>query len=297
MDFYISWSHSDAIFCDYYEECCMLISAIPDNKYGVKKFQRKPKKLIIDSGALFYSKNPEKFKLRDILDIQKFIIDSAPRDIPIKLVHLDEPLLNKNTLSEKFCSVEKTLFNAYEYVDLISKSNLPENVELMGVIQGFDIPSTIYCIHELRKLGFNSFGLGSMLARSPLEQIHYMKSVTEIVGSHKLHIFGVTGIQQIKEMAKLKIASFDSSRPTMVAAFHQIFYSNPFRTYLISDSNVKKVQERIIKPLECSCPICKIKPEDIINISHRHFMKLRSIHNYYHLSKTIDEIKCNEGVV
>ncbi|MDR6123508.1 7-cyano-7-deazaguanine tRNA-ribosyltransferase [Bacillus sp. SLBN-46] len=297
MDFYISWSHSDAIFCDYFDECCMLISAVPDNKYGVKKFKKKPQKLIIDSGALFYSKNPGKYKLKDILEIQKFIIDSAPPDIPIKLVHLDEPLLNKNTLSEKFSSVEKTLFNAYEYLNLMNKSNLPKNVSLMGVIQGYDMPSTKYCIFELKKMGFENLGLGSMLARSPLEQVRYMKSVTEIVGPENLHIFGVTGIEQIKEMAKLNILSFDSSRPTMVAAFHQIFYSNPFRTYVISESNVKRRNLVISKPLYCQCPVCMKEPQDILNISHRYYMKLRSIHNYYHLAKTIEDIKISEGVL
>jgi 7-cyano-7-deazaguanine tRNA-ribosyltransferase len=297
MDFYISWSHSDAIFCDYFNECCMLISAVPDNKYGIKKFKRKPKKLIIDSGALFYSKKPGQYKLRDVLEIQKNIIDSASPDIPIQLVHLDEPLLNKKTLSEKFSSVEKTLFNAFEYLSLMNETNLPKNVTLMGVIQGFDMPSTIYCIHELKKMGYENFGLGSMLARSPLEQVHYMKSVVEIVGSENLHIFGVTGIQQIKEMAKMNICSFDSSRPTMVAAFQQIFYSNPFRTYIISQSKVKRKGKMISTPLPCLCPICLTEPENIMNTTHRHFMKLRSIHNYYHLAKTINEIKISEGVL
>jgi 7-cyano-7-deazaguanine tRNA-ribosyltransferase len=291
VDFYISWSHSDAVFCDYYDECCMLISAVPENKNGIKKFNRKPKKLIIDSGALYYSKNPGKYKLKDILDIQKFIIDSTPSDIPIQLVHLDEPLLNKVTLSEKFSSIEKTIFNAYEYLNLIDQSRLPSNVTLMGVIQGYDMPSTKYCLHELRRIGYKNFGLGSMLARNSEEQIQYMRFVSEIVGSDNLHIFGVTGIQQINEMARLKITSFDSSRPTMVAAFHQIIYSSPFRIYLISHSEVKRSQQRISKPLFCECPICIKKPDDILNTSHRDYMKLRSVHNYYHLSKTIDEIK------
>lgn len=297
MDFYISWSHSDAIFCDYFPNCCMLISSIPDNKYSVKKFKKNPKKLIIDSGALFYSKNPGKYKLRDILETQLYILESSPKEIPIQLVHLDEPLLNKQTLSDKYSSVEKTLFNAYEYIHLIKQYNLPSNVTLMGVIQGFDLPSITYSIHELKKMGYTFFGVGSMLARSPSEQILYMKFVTDIIGPKNVHIFGVTGINQMVEMAKLNIASFDSSRPTMVAAFHQVMYSDPFRTYLISESNVNRTQERIATPLECNCPACKENPKDILNISHRKFMKLRSIHNYYHLSKTIDYIKNSEGVL
>lgn len=296
MDFYVSWSHSDAVFCDYFDNCNVLISAVPDNKNGVKKFQKKPQKIIIDSGALFYSKFQGRYRLKNILDTQKYIIESSPPNVPIKLVHLDEPLLNKNTLPEKFNAVEKTIFNAYEYANLISNLKLPNSISLMGVIQGYDMASTEYCIHELKRLGYSNFGLGSMLARSPSEQIRYMKFVAEIVGPDNLHIFGVTGIQQIREMAKLKISSFDSSRPTMVAAFHQVFYSEPFRTYLIAESNVTKVIERLEKPLKCECPVCINTPEDILNISHRKYMKLRSVHNYYHLVKTINDIKKTEGV-
>jgi 7-cyano-7-deazaguanine tRNA-ribosyltransferase len=275
----------------------MLISAVPDNKQGVKKFRGKPKKLIIDSGALYYSRNQGKHKLQEILETQLYIIDSAPNDIPIQLVHLDEPLLNRLTLSDKYSAVERTLFNAYEYVSLLKEYKLPQNVVLMGVIQGFDMPSISYSIHELKKIGYKRFGLGSMLARSPSEQIEYMKYVTDIVGADNLHVFGVTGIPQMKAMAKLKINSFDSSRPTMVAAYHQVFYSNPFRTYLISESNVTKKQPRIHEPLECFCPVCRSNPYDILKITHRDYMKLRSIHNYYHLDKTITEIRETLGVV
>jgi 7-cyano-7-deazaguanine tRNA-ribosyltransferase len=296
MDFYISWSHSDAIFSDYFNDCSMLISAIPSNKNFTKKFNTLPSKLIFDCGALFYARNPGKFKLENVLDIQLSMVETVPSSIPITLVHLDEPLLHKNTLSEKYSSVERTIFNAYEYINLIQQKNYPNNVSLMGVIQGYDISSTLYCIHELRKLGYKKFGLGSMLSRGVNEQIGYINEVSKEVGPENLHVFGVTGVKQIKEMSKLKIASFDSSRPTMVAAYHQVFYSNPFRTLLISESKITKTQERIFKPLNCDCPVCKIQPKDILNLSHRKYTKIRSVHNYYHLVKTIKEIQMKEGV-
>ena len=78
LDFYISWSHSDAIFCNYFDGCHMLISAIPDNKNAFKKFESFPEKLIVDSGALYYAKQPSKSYLRNIFDLQRYIIDSAP---------------------------------------------------------------------------------------------------------------------------------------------------------------------------------------------------------------------------
>jgi 7-cyano-7-deazaguanine tRNA-ribosyltransferase len=296
MDFYISWSHSDAIFSDYFSDCCMLISAVPQNKNFIIKFDNLPSKLIFDSGALFYARNPGKYKLENVLDIQLGMVETVPSNIPITLVHLDEPLLHKNTLSEKYSSVERTIFNAYEYINLITKKKYPINVSLMGVIQGYDISSSIYCIHELRKLGYKKFGLGSMLSRGVTEQIKFISEVSKEVGPENLHVFGVTGIKQIQEMARLNIASFDSSRPTMVAAFHQVFYSNPFRTLLISESKVTKPQERIFTPLNCDCPVCKVNAEDILNLSHRKYTKIRSIHNYFHLVKTIDEIQMKKGV-
>lgn len=290
MDFYVSWSHSDAIFCDYFEECPMLISAIPDNKYAFKKFTKNPGKLIIDSGAFYYSREKAKRKLKEIFDIQKYMVDKAPKNIPIKLVHLDEPLVDKISLSEKYNSIEKTLFNAYEHMKLFQEQKFLNNVELMGVIQGFDFPSIQYSAHELRKMGYTSFGIGSLLKRNTKEQISIIKMASDLVGAANLHVFGVTGIPQIKAMAKLKISSFDSSRPTMVSAYHQIMYSNPFRIYLISSSNIQKTQMKIDKPLNCSCPICMNNPEDLLNIEHRSFTKKRAIHNYYHLVKTINEI-------
>jgi 7-cyano-7-deazaguanine tRNA-ribosyltransferase len=291
LDFYISWSHSDAIFSDYFDSCPMLVSAIPDNKHALKRFSNFPSKLIIDSGALYYSKNQRVKNLKEIMETQMFLIDSIPDTIPIKIVHLDEPLVQKHTLSEKYDSVERTLFNALEHMKLFSSLKSTENVSMIGVIQGYDFPSIQYSIHELKKMGYKNFGLGSLLNKSAKEQIKYIKYVTELVGPENLHIFGVTGIEQIKHMAKLKISSFDSSRPTMVAAFFQVFYSEPFRTFLISTSKINRSQRRIEKPLECNCPICIENPYEILNTSHRTYMKKRSVHNYYHLVKTIEKIK------
>ncbi|MEC1071405.1 queuine tRNA-ribosyltransferase [Priestia megaterium] len=296
MDFYISWSHSDAIFSHYFEDCPMLISAAPKNKHAFKRVDKYPNKLIIDSGALYYSKQKRNYNVKKIMDNQLSIIDSLPEDLPIKVVHLDEPLINKNSLSEKYESVERTLFNAYEHLRLFDMIKIPKNVSMIGVIQGYDFPSIQYSIHELKKMGYTHFGLGSLLNKSAKEQINYIRYASDIVGSENLHVFGVTGIEQIREMAKLKISSFDSSRPTMAAVFFQIMYSNPFRTYVISTSSVDRSQIRIVEPLDCECPVCLENPQDLLNMSHRKYTQKRSVHNYYHLLNTIHKIKLEEGL-
>lgn len=271
----------------------MLISSVPDNKFAFKRFRDMPSKLIIDSGALYYMRN--KSKLKDVFEIQKTIIHSSPSNIDIRVAHLDEPLLNKTDLSMKYGAIEKTLVNAYEHMDLFVKEGFSKNICLMGVIQGFNEASLQFSIHELKKIGYKQFGIGSLLGKSAFEQIKLINYVTSIVGAENLHVFGVTGIKQIKAMNRLNIGSFDSSRPTMVAVYHQLFYSNPFRTYLVSSSNVAKAMPKLDKPLDCDCPICIEQPEAIFNLSHRDFMKLRSIHNYYHFAKTVEFIKQKKG--
>lgn len=290
MDFYISWSHSDAIFCEYYADCPMLISAVPDNTKPLKKFKKLPSKLIVDSGALYYS-DQIGYRLKDIFYKQLDIVADAPPNLQIKMVHFDRPIKNNSTLSIQYESMERSLYNAYEYISLFQKEKLTNNISILGVIQGYDIPSIRYSTYELVKMGYTFFGIGSLVGKNIHQQLSFIKEVSSIVGPQNLHIFGVTGIPQIKSMIKLGIASIDSSRPTMAAAFFQVFYSDPFRSYFLSKSRVKDRNLKIESPLECDCPVCLSNAADILIPSPREFMKLRSVHNYYHLLKTINQIK------
>lgn len=293
MKFYISWSHSDPIFSDYFKGCPILVSAVPENKQSFKKFKNSPSELIVDSGAIYYS-TKRKVKLIEILNTQISMVECVSSNARVNFVHVDEPLFNRESLSDKYMALEKNLYNAFEYMNLFIKSNLPKNIKPIAVIQGYDIPSIKYTIFELKKMGYKKFGLGSLLNRRPVEQITFIRCASELVGPKNLHVFGVTGIPQLIQMATLNIYSFDSTRPTMTAVYHQLFYSKPFRTYLISDSKIDKTMTRIKKPLECGCPVCIDSPYDIFNLSHRNYTKLRAVHNYYHFSKTIEEIACGK---
>ncbi|TCP53886.1 tRNA-guanine family transglycosylase [Tumebacillus sp. BK434] len=291
MDFYVGWSHSDAMYSDYFPGCPMLISAVPDNIRPLRRFKIKPKKLILDSGAVFYASHPERARVKDIFSRQLEILQDGAADTEVRLVHVDEPMLNMKQLRDRYKAMEKTIFNAYEYMNLFSSAQLPQQITPVGVIQGFDLASIRYSVLELKKIGYINFGIGSLLARRPQEQIAFITYAAELVGADKLHVFGVTGLKQIQKMVELGIQSFDSTRPTMAAAFFQIFYSNPFRTYLIDQSNVNKKITRIDYTLPCDCPICLERPDDLLIPTPRDYMKLRSIHNYYHLKKTIQQFQ------
>lgn len=240
---------------------------------------------------MFYLRN-KKYTLRDVYQTQIEMLSSIITDsLLVKIVPLDEPLLNKRTLSEKYHAVEKTILHAYEYMDLFIKKSFSKNTQLIGVVQGYDKPSLQYSVYELKKMGYTSFAIGSLLNLPSYQQIEYIKFVADLVGACNLHVFGVTRLEAIKEMLKVKITSFDSSRPTMAAVYHQLFYSSPFRTYLVNNSKVEKTMPKLSKPLPCDCPVCQKNPNLLFQITHRKYTLLRSVHNYYHFNQTIESIK------
>jgi 7-cyano-7-deazaguanine tRNA-ribosyltransferase len=291
VDFYVSWSHSDALFTDYYPNCSVLISALPDNRLALKRFNNKPQKLMIDCGSVFYVKKNERPTLKEVFDIQLTLVEDCPSSSKVTLVHFDEPMLNKQNLSERYAAMERTLFNAYEYLKVYDRLSLPKNFSCMGVIQGFDRSSIRYAAHELKKLGYVKFGIGSLLGKGYTQQLQLINYATEVVGASNLHVFGVTGIPQMLSMVNMGIASFDSTRPTMAAAYYQVFYSQPFRTYFLATSRAKlSSKNRLSEPLPCECPVCEVSAKEILKPSPREYMKLRSLHNYYHLVKTFNEM-------
>jgi 7-cyano-7-deazaguanine tRNA-ribosyltransferase len=291
----VGWTHSDAIFQNFFVNCPMIISAIPKNISSFKRISNYPSKLIVDSGALYYLKHQDLFHLKEIFYRQIELIKHLPQTVPIKLAHIDRPMFNAKNLSEKYEVMEKTLLNAYEYLELFSGFPFKENIQPLGVIQGFDKPSIKYSIFELSKMGYKFFGIGSLLRKDPETQIEYIREVASLVNPESLHVFGVTGIPQIKRMVEMGVSSFDSTRPTKASIYFSVLYSDPFRVFYLQNSRVEKRGNRISDPLPCNCPICKKNPNDILIPAPRKFMKLRSIHNYYNLAKTIIDIQKEIG--
>lgn len=292
MEFYISWSHSDALFANTYQGCPTLVSATPENINPFRGYQTPPQKVIIDSGVLYYQKQVKHVSVLDVLHRQEQMVSELPSSTKIQFVQFDQTLLNKSRLTERVAALEKNLFLAYEYMNVFTRTSRKHNIIPMGVIQGYDAPSITYTIHELRKLGYSHFGIGSLLSRNSHDQISLIQHAIKEIGPNPLHVFGVTGLPQIKKMVQLGVASIDSSRPTMAAAYYQVFYSQPFRTFVLDKSRVtERKNQRIQTPLPCECPVCQVNPYDLLIPSPRHYMKLRSLHNYYHLLLTIQQEK------
>jgi 7-cyano-7-deazaguanine tRNA-ribosyltransferase len=298
MDFYISWSHSDPIYHYYFDRCNVLISPYGVNgNFNLGKWFKQPNKIIIDCGAYSYlNKSGKPANQTSIFKKQMRIIKGLNTSAII--CHLDHPINpNESKQSQVFLSIERTIGNAYEFNMLLEKNGLKEskNIKPLAAIQGCDSASLSYCAEELKRIGFRTFGLGS-LARlyNPNEILQRVKTVANIVGAENLHLFGFSRLDIIKELKALNLKSIDSSRPMKAAIHNSVFYSAPFRTYGISGSKNEASFGKVLhKPLPCFCPACLENPNMLLQSGHNRATKARAIHNYHHLVKqfTVAQLK------
>lgn len=290
-EFYMSWARSDPLYQNYFPDCQLLISPQSvRHSWGAASFKRQPAKLIIDSGAYWYIKNnrnppPPK----EIFYRQVKMAEGS--NCPTTICHFDMPLSPKETqIDNNYRRIESTIGNAYEFMELFTRVNFPSNVESLGVIQGYDTTSVKFCAQELCRMGFSRFGLGSLASLyRPEEIISRVKAAMEVVGTN-LHIFGISNIKLMLRLARLGINSFDSSRPMKAAIYNTVFYSSPFRIFIVERAKNKIKHAPVLQDLlPCSCPVCKDNPSALMVTGRKKYHNIRAIHNYYHLLREIQE--------
>ena len=122
-----------------------------------------------------------------------------------------------------------TVDNAREMYDLwASNNNYLSNLRIIGVAQGWDVPSYRRSVHELLKIGYDYIGIGG-LARAPTGQIGKVGSTKTVYNvmrgvsyevkkwceTHKskldVHIFGFARPRLITQLQKMGVSSFDSA--------------------------------------------------------------------------------------
>lgn len=295
MDFFVSWSHSDPIYCNYFESCNMLISTSGvSSTFNLGTWHNHPKRLIVDSGAFYYLNSSASPETQTSIFLKQVSIIRGVKAETI-LCHLDNPINPKaSDQVSTFLSVEKTLGNAYEFLKLFQSYNWGEYdlVKPLAVIQGVDKSSIKFCATELRDMGYKLFGLGSLAALyNPPEILRRIETSVDVVGGDNLHIFGISRFDIIKQLKKMKVRSLDSSRPIKAAIHNAVFYSNPFRVYGIKGTkNENCYTRKISKALPCPCPICQNRHNLLLKTGNNKTTKARAVHNYYHLVKQIESI-------
>jgi tRNA-guanine family transglycosylase len=294
MRFYVSWYPGDPWYPLYDDDCAMLISiASVSRDWTLGNFPKPPRYLMLDSGGYRYAIAPrERPKPREVFERQLRIIEGY--EVETVLCTLDYPILDPSMSSnEKDRCISQTIAYSYEFKYLMNQYQLPDHVEGMAVIQGYDVSSLSRCVHELQTVSFTRYGLGSL---APLkhhrEILARVEAVMEIVGPY-LHVFGVGAIRTLRALHDLDVCSVDSARPAKAAMYNQIFYSQPFRRFAIEKSQDKvgaamPSHRRLSKPLPCECPACGGEANPgVLKFGNRKYIALRTLHNYWHLKRAL----------
>jgi len=293
MRFYSAWYQGDPIYSAYDDDCAMLISVTSVSKsWQLNRLKHLPNHLIIDSGGFRYATTDHKPPTpRDVFHRQEHIIKNIIQ--PVTLCALDYPSIGKSLSSlEKDRLLSKTLANAYEFKILTEKSVFRTRIQQLAIIQGYDFETTVRCAYELKNIGFDRYGIGSLaMLYDPKEILKRVEAVVEIVG-RGVHVFGVSGLELIAKLQEMGVTSIDSTTPITNAKYNTLLYSKPYRKYIISTSksatDKSRTEPRITMPLPCDCAVCKGQHKnDLVKLGKRRFVQLRAIHNYYHLKKAI----------
>jgi len=297
MRYYVAWTNSDPIYQQYLPDINVLIS--PPNvsrSWKVCHWTHLPNRLIIDSGAYQSTQKASWLTPVSALERQREMIELLT--IPVSICHLDVPMFRTRNVAELEHFMVRNIQHARWLIEYIRNNPLPDSIRIIGVIQGYDVQTTYNVARTLADMGYTDFALGSLasvVTKNRDELYRRVESALEAVGSN-LHIFGISSIAVLTKLAHLGIASADSSAPAHEAYRGGLFYSNPFRRYKIPSPHFKEWQRSysfadiLNEPLPCDCPVCQEDSLRLLQPVGKSFIRLRAIHNCYHLYREINAI-------
>jgi tRNA-guanine family transglycosylase len=295
MKYFVSWGHGDPFYQNYFADTRVLVSPPNVNQvWHISQWATMPAEMIVDSGAYQYQRKQRVLSPENVLRRQLAMI--ADTRIPTGVCHLDIPLGGTRKLAELDRRITRNLENARWLMHTIIAHGLPMHVYPIGVIQGYTVERVYFAAQALADMGYTSFAVGSlagMVASSRDELLRRVEAAMEAVGSN-LHILGVSSEKVLAELARLGIASVDSSAPMHEAWRGGVFYSHPLRRYKLFSPHFQEwrrnysFSEILSEPQPCDCPICQHNPADILPLRGKHFIKLRGVHNYHHLRREFE---------
>lgn len=296
MKYFVSWIHGDPLYQSFFPTVRLLVSPPNVNQvWHVSQWETLPQELILDSGAYQYHRYKRTVAPEKVLTRQLAMI--ADTSIPTGICHLDVPVLGTRNIAELDRRVQQNLEHAQWLIHTLYAQTIPSHIYPIGVIQGYSVETTYYAAQMLESLGYTSFALGSlagMVASSRNELLRRVEAAMEAIGTN-LHILGVSSGRILADLQRIGVASVDSGAPMHEAWRGGLFYSHPFRRYKLASPYLQEwrrsynFSEILSEPLPCDCPVCQHNPHDIVPLRGKYYIKLRGVHNYYHLKKTFDQ--------
>lgn len=294
MQYYISWTHSDPVYHEQLGPTPVLVSPPNVNlAWHVGMWSELPPALIIDSGAYQYHREARTVDAADAISRQLQIV--ADYKLPTLICHLDIPMAGTRDLAELDRRVNRSLENARWLIDYVGAEGLPAHIQLLGVIQGYDVERIYVVAQTLAEMGYTQFALGSLAGMSSSardELLRRAEAAVEAIGT-SLHILGVSSVALLSELSRIGVRSADSSTPMREAWRGGIFYSRPFRRYKLPTAHFHEwirtysFAEILTEPLACDCPVCQEDPTRLMQPRGKTFINLRALHNCYHLQREL----------
>ncbi len=187
---------------------------------GARAFLRLPKelKLMGDCGAFSYVKEP--VPPVTVEQVARFY-EEGGFDIGASVDHIildynadwDRSLPGIKAVSED-CErrQELTIELARDFQKLCRKDKV--RFEPMGIAQGWSPKSYVRAVVALQKMGYEYIALGGLVPLKSSEILQVLEAVSpKLKPPTRLHLFGVTRLDHVKEFAQHSVVSFDSTSP------------------------------------------------------------------------------------
>ena len=187
---------------------------------GVKEFLRLPKgmKVIGDCGAFTYVNEPTPpVTIEEVLGFY----EDAGFDYGASVDHIilqyntewDYSLPGIETVPVDCVERQELTINlARDFLNLSRKERV--RFEPLGIVQGWSPKSYSRAFSALQKMGYKYIALGGLVPLKSKEIMQVLESISpKLRPDTRLHLFGVTRLDHVKEFSKHGVVSFDSTSP------------------------------------------------------------------------------------
>jgi len=250
MKVYLTWRADppDPPYWDWIEELPGIVVSLSGMKLPTKdslSYRNIKKKLGVRFTVIIDSLTTPLWKSKglDILTPQSLVLYMQHVMGADILVHKDYPLIDRNLAPEVRKKLwQKTITNAEAALKLAEKFGL----NVMLVVQGWDLESYVRCAEIYRQLGAKHIGIGSLAPKKSKTEfvLEVAKNVRSVVGSSvHIHVFGVSLPRAILNLARYA-DSVDVSTPIRAAAAREIMLidNNELKRFKYSLINVGELE-------------------------------------------------------
>jgi hypothetical protein len=162
------------------------------------------------------------------------------------LVHRDYPILHVKDHEVRVKLFSRNLINA----EAALRFGESLGREVMLVVQGWNLDTYVKCVQYYRDLGARYIGVGSLVPHKGDASfiINVVRAVRDVLGGRvHLHLFGVGGLNMLREVASL-VDSIDVSTPAIAAGKKEVLIPSGngiIRVKVNSMSGISMLKERL----------------------------------------------------